>query len=287
VFGLRDTALPDQCVQVGPVSTRFWQMGAEGPDVVLVHGLGGSVENWAANIGPLAQEHRVWALDLIGAGWSDRPAVSYSIDNLARFLTDFLETQGIERGTLVGHSLGGAVVLHVAISCSERVDKLVLVSSGGLGREIAPILRLCTLPLAGEMVFRPTRARTARLFRALVYDPAIVSGQMIDGTWAMRALPGARRALLSTLRDNVTVRGTRPEVVRFIRDNLRSITAPTQVIWGRDDPIVPLTHASLARQGIPDARLTVFDACGHIPQLECAAQFNAVVCEFLGHDTNP
>jgi pimeloyl-ACP methyl ester carboxylesterase len=83
------------------------------------------------------------------------------------------------------------------------------------------------------------------------------------------------------------VRGTRPEVVRFIRDNLRSITAPTQVIWGRDDPIVPLTHASLARQGIPDARLTVFDACGHIPQLECAAQFNAVVCEFLGHDTNP
>lgn len=279
---LHDARPPDRYVNVGRVSTRFWQAGDEGPDVVLVHGLGGSVENWAENIGVLAREHRVWALDLMGAGRSDKPAVSYSVGNLARFLTDFLDTQGLERASLVGHSLGGGVSLQVAIRCPERVDRLVLVSSAGLGREIAPVLRVCTLPIVGEIVIRPSREGTARLLRRLVHDSATVTDQMLDETRALLALPGARKALLSYLRDNVTLRGTRPEMVRFTCDNLHDITAPTQIVWGRDDPIVPLAQAYVARQEIPGARLAVFDACGHIPQLECVARFNAVVAGFLG-----
>ena len=93
----------------------------------------------------------------MGAGRSDKPAVSYSVGNLARFLTDFLDTQGLERASLVGHSLGGGVSLQVAIRCPEKVDRLVLVSSAGLGREIAPVLRVCTLPIVGEIVIRPSR----------------------------------------------------------------------------------------------------------------------------------
>jgi pimeloyl-ACP methyl ester carboxylesterase len=190
--------------------------------------------------------------------------------------------------SLVGHSLGGAVVLHVAIRCPERVDRLVLVSSGGLGREISPLLRGCTLPIAGELIFWPSREGTARVFRHLVHDSTVVTDQMTDETYALRALPGARKALLSTLRDNVTLRGMRSDIVRFTRDNLRHIAAPTQVIWGRDDPIVPLAHSHVARREIRGARLSVFDACGHVPQLECVAQFNAVVSEFLGlKETTP
>ena len=280
-----DARPPNLYVEVGQVSTRFWRAGDEGSDVVLVHGLGGSVENWAENIGALAREHRVWALDLMGAGRSDKPAVSYSAGNLARFLTDFLDTQGLERVSLVGHSLGGGVSLQVAIRCPERVDRLVIVSSAGLGREIAPVLRACTLPIVGEMVIRPSRKGAARLLERLVHDSTNVTDQIVDETRALLALPGARKALLSYLRDNVTLRGTRSDMVRFTCANLHSITAPTQVIWGRDDPIVPLAHAYVARREIPGARLTVIDACGHIPQLECVAQFNTVVSEFLGRCT--
>ncbi len=108
--------LPDKYVKVGQVSTRFWQMGDEGSTVILVHGIGGSVENWAANIEELSQHHRVFALDLLGFGRTDKPAVSYSVANLARFLSDFLAAQGIERASVIGHSLGGGVSLEFAHS---------------------------------------------------------------------------------------------------------------------------------------------------------------------------
>ena len=214
----------------------------------------------------------------MGAGRSDKPAVSYSAGNLARFLTDFLDTQGLERVSLVGHSLGGGVSLQVAIRCPERVDKLVLVSSAGVWAERSHRFFASAHSRSPARWWSgPTGEGAARLLERLVHDSSIVTDQMVNEAHALLALPGARKALLSYLRDNVTLRGTRTDMVRFTCDNLHSITAPTQVIWGRDDSIVPLAHAYVARQEIPGARLTVFDACGHIPQLECVAQFNAVV----------
>ncbi len=240
-----------------------------------------------SNIEALSEHHHVVALDLMGAGRTDKPAVSYSAANLARFLNNFLETQGVQRASLIGSSLGGAVSLQFAIRYREKLDKLVLVSSAGLGREVALALRLSTLPLVGEMLSRPSRKGTARLLKLYVRDPAIITAEILDMSFALISLPGAHKAWLSTLRDNATLRGQRVDLLRFVLDNFRSITAPTLVVWGREDAIFPLAHAYVAERGIPNARLAVFDSCGHLPMLECAAAFNAVVSEFLRKDQTP
>jgi pimeloyl-ACP methyl ester carboxylesterase len=275
---------PDQYMKVGQVSTRFWSMGDEGSTVVLVHGIAGSVENWALNIGDLSRSHRVFALDLMGAGHTDKPSVSYSAANLARFLNDFMTAQGIKRASVIGHSLGGGVSLQFAIQHPEKLEKLVLMASAGLGRKVAPALRLCTLPLAGEILSRPTRKGTAQFFESCVHDPSIITDEMVDGAWQLSALPGAQNAFLSMLRDNADLRGVKAETVRAIGEKLGTITAPTLIIWGREDQIVPVAHAFVAERGIPNCSLTIFEACGHLPQFERAAEFNALVAEFLARE---
>jgi pimeloyl-ACP methyl ester carboxylesterase len=272
---------PDQYVRVGQISTRFWKTGDEGSTVVLVHGLGTSVERWAPNIEDLSKHHRVFALDLIGAGRTDKPSVSYSVADLARFLHDFMAAQGVERASVIGASLGGGVSLQFAIHYPEKLEKLVLVGSAGLGRECPLAVRLCTLPLAGEILTRPTRKGTARFFTSLVHDPSVVTDEVVDRAWQLRTLPGAHKAWLSTLRDNYDLWGLHAETLRSTVENLGAITAPTLVVWGREDRIVPVAHAYVAEQGIPNARLRIFDSCGHVPQLEYSAEFNALVSEFL------
>jgi pimeloyl-ACP methyl ester carboxylesterase len=273
---------PDHYVNVGQISTRFWQMGDEGSTVVLVHGIGGSVENWASNIGDLSKHHRVFALDLLGCGRTDKPSISYSVANLARFLSDFMAEQDIERASVVGHSLGGAVSLRFAIQYPEKLEKLVLMASAGLGRKLAPALRLCTLPMAGEILSRPSRKGTAQFIESCVHDPSIVTDEIADGAWQMSALPGAQDAFLAMLRDNdVNLRGVKSDTVRATVEKLGTITAPTLIIWGREDRMVPVAYAAVAERGIPNSCLTVFEACGHSPQFERAAEFNALVSEFL------
>jgi pimeloyl-ACP methyl ester carboxylesterase len=271
----------DHYVKVRQVSTRFWKMGDEGSTVVLVHGHGGSAESWALNIEAFSKRHRVFAPDLVGAGRTDKPTVSYSVANLARFLSDFMATQGMERASVIGHSLGGGVSLQFAIEYPEKLEKLVLVASAGLGREVAPALRLCTLPVAGEILSRPTRKGTAQFLESCVHDSSMITDEIVDGAWQLSALPGAQKAWLSMLRDNANLRGVKAERVRAIAERLGTIRAPTLIIWGREDRIVPVAHAFVAERGIRNSRLTVFEACGHLPQFERAAEFNALVAEFL------
>ena len=116
----------DQYVQVGRINTRFRALGNGGSDVILIHGLGGYLEHWTENIEPLADHHRVYALDLVGFGRSDKPEAAYSMPFFARFVRDFMDGQGIERATLAGNSLGGSIALQFAIDFPERVEKLVL-----------------------------------------------------------------------------------------------------------------------------------------------------------------
>jgi pimeloyl-ACP methyl ester carboxylesterase len=126
----------DQYVKVGSINTRFWASGDQGPPVILVHGLGGSVENWVYNIEPLAQRHRVYALDLKGFGRTDKTPLLREMEELMQFVIDFMEVQEIPRASLVGNSLGGGIVLSIAIRSPEKVDKLVLVDNAGMGRDV-------------------------------------------------------------------------------------------------------------------------------------------------------
>jgi pimeloyl-ACP methyl ester carboxylesterase len=271
----------DQYIKVGQINTRFWTAGDEGTIVMLIHGIGDSVETWILNIIALAQHHRVYAIDLVGFGRSDKPKVPYSLSYGAQFVSDFMEAQHIDKASLVGNSMGGGVALQFAIQFPDKVEKLVLADSAGLGKELAPFFRLFTLPLIGECLTRPSRKGTAWLLKELVYDPAMITDELVETCYQLAVLPRAQKSFLSALRAGVNLCGMRTKVVRSIVDNLATITAPTLIIWGRQDRVFPLTHAYVAQGRIPDAELHIFDPCGHAPHFELPEEFNALVLEFL------
>lgn len=274
-------AVQDQYMQVGRIRTRFWTVGDEGTIVVLIHGIGSSMEYWIHNIHTLAKHHRVYAMDLVGNGRSDKPAAPYSFPYFAQFVNDFLQAQNIDRVSLIGNSMGGGVALQFTLQFPDKVEKLVLVDSAGLGREVSLFFRLPTLPLVGKWLTRPRREGTAQLMREAFYDPALITDELVDFNYQMSTLPGAQGAILSTLRRNITLRGVQDHIWRAIVDNLHNITAPTLVIWGQQDRILPVAHAQVARDRIANVQLHLIDHCGHMPQMERPEEFNAVVLEFL------
>jgi pimeloyl-ACP methyl ester carboxylesterase len=270
-----------QYTKVGQINTRFWALGDEGSTVLLIHGIGGSLEDWMLNANALARHNRVFAVDLVGSGHSDKPSVSYTFSYLAQFVNDFMEAENIDRACLIGHSLGGGVSLQFTIQFPDKVDKLVLVNSAGLGKEGSILFRLPTLPILGELLTRPSRKGTANLLKACVHDPAVVTDELIELAYSLAVLPGAQNAFLSTVRSLGNFRGIRKDVLRSIADNLSTITVPTLIFWGQQDRILPVAHAHVAENKIPDTQLHIFDPCGHCPQLERPEEFNSIVLKFL------
>lgn len=276
------TSMPqDRYVDVNGLRVRFWAAGEAGTVLLLIHGLGASIETWKDNVQVLARNHRVYALDLPGNGRSDKPSPPYSLADLARFVREFMRIEGIERASLVGHSVGGAVSMQFAIQFPEQVDRLVLVDNFGLGKEVSLLLRLLTLPRIGEWLSRPSRKGTAQLWEEAFFDPALVTEEWVELYYELDCLPGNQESMLATLRSLATLRGIRDEVLALIRDNLERITVPTLVVWGQQDSLMPVEHAQVAQSGIPGAKVHIFDRCGHMPQMEHPEAFNALVREFL------
>lgn len=273
--------MQDQYVKVGNINTRFWASGNEGTVVLLIHGLGGSVENWMYNINALAQHHRVYAIDLAGFGRSDKNQTLTSFSEYAQFVHEFMEVQHINKASLVGHSAGGGVTLQFAIQFPDRIEKMVLVDSAGLGKEIRRLVRFLSLPLIGELLSIPSRKGTAQLLKLYVYDPSLITDEIVEIFYQLALLPGAQKAFLSCLRGNVNFFGLRNVAIRPIMDNLAGITAPMLVIWGKQDNTLPAAHAYVAKERIPDTELHILDPCGHIPQMECPEDFNTLLLEFL------
>jgi pimeloyl-ACP methyl ester carboxylesterase len=270
----------DRFIDVGTVKTRYWSEGSGSP-LVLIHGFGDSVDTWSRVVGPLAARHRVFALDVLGAGRTDKPAGPMPFPRLARFVRDFMDAVGVERANVVGQSMGGGIALNLTLQCPDRVDRLVLVDSAGLGREMPLDLRVCTLPVLGDFLTRTSRERTTTFLRKCFYDPSFVTPDMVDAFAAFGSLPGAHSAMLSWLRSNADLGGWRKDIVAPVLAGLDTIVAPTLVIWGRQDRIIPLAHSAIAVKGIPGAKLHVFDPCGHVPQQERAEEFAALVVDFL------
>ena len=278
---IRDRMPRDHYIRIGAINTRYWAEGNSGSSVILIHGLGASAEIWIDNVSALAMGHRVYVPDLVGFGLTDKPDVVYSSSYMTGFLYDFIEALNIDNPSLVGMSLGGGLALQFTLQFPDKVQKLVLADSAGLSRDMTLFMRLATLPFLGELMVRPNRAGTALVLRRCVHDPAVIPGDLVELYYRFSTLPGARRAILSVLRTNSSFFGCRPEVINPIIRNLGTIKVPTLVIWGMQDRILPVSHAYIARDSIPDARLQVFDACGHMPNFERPAEFNASVLNFL------
>ena len=275
--------LKDQYITVGNIRTRYWAVGDGSSTVILIHGFAGYMECWEDNIMALAQVRKVYTLDLPGCGRSDKPQARYSAPYFADFIKDFMITQDVDKATLIGLSMGGAIVLQFALQYPHQLEKMVLVDGGGLGKELSISFRIGTLPILGELLSRPSRQGSAEVFKQIFYNQDLITDQRIEEGYEMSSLPGAQRCGLNTLRTSCNFWGVKGNALRAIRDHLEEIEVPTLVLWGAQDRLVPVAHAHLAVKRLPNAKLHIFNPCGHMPNIECAKEFNAVVEDFLSN----
>jgi triacylglycerol lipase len=235
-----------------------------GQPVILLHGLGATKETWLPSLGALAAKYHVYAIDQIGFGRSDKPHVDYKIATFVDFLHGFLVAQNLGKVTLVGNSLGGWIAMDFAIQHPDMVDRLVLVDAAGL-----TFLRPSPVDLNPSSL-----AATRALMEALFYDKKLVTDPIV------------RQVFADHLRNNdgYTIQRTYAgfQTPQFEDAKLGSIRAPTLIVWGREDELLPLASGEKLRDGIAGAKLVVFDHCGHIPQIEKPAEFTRAVLEFLG-----
>jgi 4,5:9,10-diseco-3-hydroxy-5,9,17-trioxoandrosta-1(10),2-diene-4-oate hydrolase len=271
----------EKYINVKGINTRYWEKGNKGTDLILIHGIGSYLEAWENNIDFFSQNHRVFALDLPGFGRSDKPVVQYSFPYFSQFVLDFMDAQGIKRASLVGNSMGGGVSQLIAVQAPDRVAKLVLVNSAGFSKDLTILLRVSSLPLIGEILSRPSRKGTMRILKECVYDPSLITDKMVDLGYDIVSQPGAKKAFLTTLRSTVKFSGFKKNVLQSFADNYNSIKAPTIVIWGQQDRILPVSGTVAAEQGIPNVTVHIFDQCGHMPQIERPLEFNKIVENFL------
>lgn len=271
----------DQYIEIGNIRTRYWVMGDGVPPVILLHGIGGCVENWADNIPALAQGRRIYALDIVGFGRTDKPQVRFTVPFVTEFVHEFIIAQQIDRAVLVGESMGGGIALYLALQYPRLVEKLVLADSAGLGREVTIYLRLFSLPVVGEILTRPSRKGSARTWALLLHDQSLITDQRIEKSYQLASLPGAQRCFLSVLRTMINIWGAKSEAYRPILDHLGEIEMPTLVLWGAQDQFLPVALSHRAMERLPNARLHIFDPCGHVPNIECPQAFNALVTDFL------
>jgi pimeloyl-ACP methyl ester carboxylesterase len=268
-------------------SVSYMEAG-EGSALLLIHGIAGRCENWSEVIEPLARHHTVIAPDLPGHGASEAGAGDYSIGALASGLRDLLLALGHERATVVGHSLGGGVAMQLAYQFPEMIERLVLVSSGGLGPEVSPVLRAAALP--GADLFISLTAGAGRRVGSVLGSGLAAIGLRPNADVAEVARGYAsledadrRAAFLDTLRAVVGTGGQRVHA----GDRLYLAEAvPVLIVWGARDSIIPARHGEDAHRAIPGSRLEVFEDVGHMPQLEASGRFIAVLERFLS-ETEP
>lgn len=255
----------------------------DAPAVVLIHGMAGSSSAWRDALPGLAEHAHVIAPDLLGHGRSDKPAGDYSLGNHASLVRDLMAQLGLERATIIGQSLGGGVALQFAYQYPEACERLVLVNSGGLGRDVNVLLRLLSLPgaeLVLPIVAPPFIRDTGNSVSRWMHSHGIRPPKVAEMWQAYASLAESenRRAFLRTLRSVVDAGGQAVSA----RDRLYLAEAmPTLIIWGDNDPIIPCQHGIDAAEVMPGSRLVIFEGVGHFPHVEVPDEFVAAVNDFL------
>ena len=279
-----DTVLPPaRTIELHGQPVSYHLLG-EGPPLLLIHGISGSAESWSEVLPGLAEHHTVIAPDLIGHGASAKPHGDYSLGAFASSLRDLLVALGHERATIVGHSLGGGIAMQFSYQFPERVERLVLVDSGGLGREVHLMLRAATLPGADYVLpalawtgALSAGAKGARMLGRLGLHASPEVRGIADGFETLED-PDACRAFLHTARSIIDAGGQRVSA----RDRLYlAQDIPTLIVWGERDSLIPVAHGRAAHELMPHSRLEVFEGAGHFPFRDDPVRFVSVLRSFI------
>ena len=264
-------------VFVGGVDTRYLEAGS-GPVLLMLHGHEQNAASWRHVMPALARSRRVIAVSLPGHGDSAPPLDGYAPSrDIAPSVAAFLDALEIDTVDLVGHSVGGAVALHLALADPARVRTLTLVASAGLGRAVNPLIALDTLPGLGEWAIMLSRLPGGHLQRTLLSaamlfaQPWRVPADFFTEAHALGRRPGQLEASTALARALFSAYGQR----EVLLDELDTLTMPTLVVWGMWDLVLPAHHGRLAVQRLPHGRLALFRTCGHLPHVEQPDRFVA------------
>jgi 2-hydroxy-6-oxonona-2,4-dienedioate hydrolase len=259
-------------VEIYGQKIHYLEAGA-GPDVILLHGLGGDVSNWQPTVPALAAKFHVLVPDQVGFGESDKPLINYRVATLVDFLNEFDRKLKISKATLVGNSLGGWVAMDFALKHPDKVDRLVLVDSAGYSQK-----RTSGQPLTREllMALNPaTLEGTRYLMKAVIFNQTFITDGIINMAFQQHLHKG----------DSPTINSFIDSILRgedMVDGKLGAIKVPTLVVWGRQDALIRLAAGNAFAEDIAGSHEVVLDSCGHVPQVECAAGFNAALLKFLG-----
>ncbi|MFN3258172.1 MAG: alpha/beta fold hydrolase [Ilumatobacter sp.] len=251
--------------------------------VLLIHGLAGSSKTWDAVIGPVGERYDVIAPDLLGHGESAKPVGDYSLGAFASGLRDFLAMLEVDSVTIVGHSFGGGVAMQLAYQHPHLVDRLVLVGSGGLGREVSPLLRMLALPGAEYLMplgMPKVVVDGATSVGRLLGRRNIRSAKLGEFWRAYSSLAGAsnRQAFVKTMRGVIEPGG---QTVNATDRLYLAARVPVMIVWGDHDGVIPVAHGVAAHEAIEHSRLEILDGIGHFPHVEAPERFVEVLLDFL------
>ncbi len=245
-----------------------------GPVIVMLHGGGPGASGWSnfqRNVSVLSQHYRVLLPDMPGFGKSDSVTLNEPRSQAnARAIRGLLDALRIERATLIGNSMGGATSVNFAIDYSDRVDKLVLMGSGGGGQPMFTPAPSEGIKVLNQVFENPTAEGMRRLIELMVYDSSFLTDELLQQRLGAALNPG-----------HLEARRNSSPVQRDVVSQLGKIKAKTLIVWGRDDRVVPIDGGLRLLAGIPDTRLHVFSKCGHWAQFEHAGEFNRLVLDFL------
>jgi pimeloyl-ACP methyl ester carboxylesterase len=257
--------------------------------LLLIHGMAGSSETWRAVIPQLSRKYRVVAPDLLGHGQSAKPRGDYSLGAFAVWLRDLLDELGISRATVIGQSLGGGVAMQFVYQHPDYCERLVLISSGGLGPDVGWTLRLLSAPGAEFILpaIAPRPVLTAgNKLRSWISATGIQSPRGAEIWRAYSSLSDAetRQAFLRTLRSVVDPRG---QAVSALNRLYLTSELPTMVIWGDQDRIIPVEHGYALHEARPGSRLEVLEGVGHFPHVERPSEVVDLIDDFINSTGQP
>ena len=257
----------EKTIEIDGNTIRYVEEGNSTENLLLIHGLGASAERWEHVIPQFAKNYRVLVPDLIGFGLSDKPVVDYTTDYLSEFIRKFLKKLGIDSVSIIGSSLGGQIGAEFTYQNNSMVEKLVLISPSGIMKHSTPALDAYVMA-----ALYPSDSSASNAFQ-IMSGSKNIDKKTIKGFVQRMKLPNAKMAFMSTLL------GLKD--AEIISEKLVSIKSPTLIIWGENDPIIPIKYAQSFVSEIDDCRFVKMENCGHTPYVESPDKFYKIVFDFL------